>query len=256
MAGIHNLVPTRRHNRCVTKIVTVASAKGGVGKSTIAYELATLLDAPLVDLDWEDGSSTVAWGYDKQYRSTTPMLRTALANGRIPNPVSGRHKPDLVPCYKNFVNEQPAADDIRDALEKWAGEWGRPYVVVDTHPGGCSSTFGAMSAASVIVTPVILGIRELAALQGWLEELRDYPFLVIPNRLTRGIPKAWSLRQLSQIVREAGGVPVGPPISEYSWLRDRQRRMALTADPEGSGVRVRKVAADMEAVAEAVRTYG
>jgi chromosome partitioning protein len=240
----------------MAKIVTVASAKGGVGKSTIAYELAHLLDAPLIDLDWEDGSSTVAWGYDQRGRKTTPILHSALVTGRTPRPLTGRRKPDLVPCYKNFVNEQPPADEIRDALEKWAGEWGRPYVVVDTHPGGCPSTFGAMAAASVIVTPVLLGIRELAALQGWLEELGDYPFLVIPNRLSRGVPKAWSLRRLSEIVRQTGEVPVGPPISEYSWLRDRQRRMALTADSHASGVRVRKVAADMQAVAEAVRAYG
>jgi chromosome partitioning protein len=240
----------------MAKIVTVASPKGGVGKSTIAYELAHLLDAPLVDLDWEDGSSTVAWGYDQRDRKTTPILRAAFLEGRTPRLLGGRRKPDLVPCYRNFVNEQPPADEIRDALEKWAGEWGRPFVVVDTHPGGCASTFGAMAAASVIVTPVLLGIRELAALQGWLEELGDYPFLVVPNRLSRGVPKAWSLRRLSEIVRDAGGVPVGPPISEYSWLRDRQRRMALTADPEVAGMRVRKVAADMEAVAEAVRAYG
>ena len=237
------------------KIVTVASPKGGVGKSTIAYELAYVLDAPLIDLDWEDGSSTVAWGYVPRDRRTPPILKAGLQSGRSPRALTGRRKPDLVPCYKNFVNEQPPADDIRDALEKWAGEWGRPYVVVDTHPGGCPSTFGAMAAAAVVVTPVLLGIRELAALQGWLNELSDYPFLVVPNRLVRGVPKAWSLRKLTEIV-EATDVPVGPPISEYTWLRDRQRRMALTADHEEAGIRVRKVATDMQAVADAVRSYG
>lgn len=234
--------------------MTVASAKGGVGKSTIAYELAYVLSAPLIDLDWEDGSSTVAWGYDPNERKTTPTLKTGLQSGRSPHPLKGRRKPDLVPCYKNFVNEQPPADEIRDALEKWAGEWGRPYVVVDTHPGACPSTFGAMAAASVVVTPVLLGIRELAALQGWLKELSDYPFLVVPNRLVRGVPKAWSLRKLTEIVNTTS-VPVGPPISEYTWLRDRQLRMALSSDQE-AGIRVRKVAGDMRAVADAVRAYG
>ena len=50
-------------------------------------------------------------------------------------------------------------------LEKWAGGWGKPYVLADPHPGGCPSTFGAMAAASVIVTPVLPGIRRLAALR-------------------------------------------------------------------------------------------
>lgn len=236
------------------KIVTVASAKGGVGKSTIAYELAYLLDAPLIDLDWEDGSSTVAWGYDgREHR--TPILKAALQSGRAPRPLTGRRKPELVPCYKNFVNEQPSAEEMQDALDKWAGEWERPHVLVDTHPGGCPSTFGAMAAASVVVTPVVFGTRELAALEGWLDELPDYPFLIIPNRLARGLAKEWSLRKLTRIV-ETTNVPVGPPISEYSWLKDRQLRMALTADRSAAGLRVRKVASDIEAVAEAVRSYG
>src|SRR5512142_677588 len=200
MADIPNIEEAYRYNRPMPKIVTVASPKGGVGKSTIAYELAYLLDAPLIDLDWEDGSSTVAWGYDGR-EHMTPILNAALQSGRAPRPLVGRRKPELVPCYKNFVNEQPSAEEMQDTLDKWAGEWERPYVVVDTHPGGCPSTFGAMAAASVVVTPVILGTRELAALEGWLKELSDYPFLVIPNRLARGLAKNWSLRKLTRIVQ-------------------------------------------------------
>jgi hypothetical protein len=45
------------------KIFTVAAAKGGVGKTTLAYELAYLLDAPLVDLDWDAGGASRKWGY-------------------------------------------------------------------------------------------------------------------------------------------------------------------------------------------------
>jgi cellulose biosynthesis protein BcsQ len=46
----------------VPKIVTVAARKGGVGKTTLAYELAWLLDAPLVDLEFDEGSATRMWG--------------------------------------------------------------------------------------------------------------------------------------------------------------------------------------------------
>ena len=144
-----------------------------------------------------------------------------------------------MPCYKNFVNEQPPAEQMQDALDTWAGQWGRPSVIVGTHPGGCASTFGAMAAASVVVTPVIFGTRELAALDGWLGELPGYPFLIIPNRLARGLAKEWSLRKLTRIV-EAASVPVGPPVSEHGWLKDRQLRMALTADGPAAGLRVRK----------------
>lgn len=35
------------------RIITVASWKGGVGKTTLAYEVAYQTGAVLVDLDWE-----------------------------------------------------------------------------------------------------------------------------------------------------------------------------------------------------------
>ena len=52
------------------KIVTVWAPKGGVGKTTIAYELAYMLDAPLIDLEWDDGSASVQWGLRSPSRLT------------------------------------------------------------------------------------------------------------------------------------------------------------------------------------------
>ena len=155
---------------CMTRIITVAAAKGGVGKTTIAYELAWLLKAPLVDLDWDRGGATRQWGYRHETFVRAPLL-DALENGRTPRLVKGMRKPDLVPCHPDFVDNQPSAEELASALEKWAHEWGSDYVVVDTHPGGVPSTFGAMSAASTVVTPVVLATKELEALEGLLAEL-------------------------------------------------------------------------------------
>ena len=129
----------------VTEIVSVAAWKGGVGKSTLAYELAFLLDAPLVDLDWDRGGVTRHWGYRHENRMRAPLL-DAIERGRTPTPLRGDLKPDLVPSHPDLVDNQPTPEDMANALEKWAGEWGRDYVIVDTHPGGVASTYGAISA--------------------------------------------------------------------------------------------------------------
>lgn len=233
------------------RIVTVAAAKGGVGKTTLAYELAFLLDAPLVDLDWDRGGATRQWGFRPESRVRAPLL-DALEQGRAPSPVRGLRKPDLVPCHPDFVDNQPSADDLAGALEKWAGEWGRPYVVVDTHPGGVPSTFGAMSAASVVVTPVVLATKELDALEGMLEELADYPLLVVPNRVPP-VPPAAEIARLGSLTQRAGA-RVAPPVSDYRWLARRKLRRALCSyDPEP--VRVQPLAAELRGVAAAVRSY-
>jgi chromosome partitioning protein len=66
-------------------IITVASPKGGVGKTTLAYELAALFNACLVDLDWDMGGATGMVGDDPERRSGSPLL-TGLLQGKGPTP--------------------------------------------------------------------------------------------------------------------------------------------------------------------------
>src|SRR5512135_3862944 len=111
------------HSRGMARIISVASTKGGVGKTTIAYELAWLLGGPLVDLDWDAGGATRQWGYRHERRLRAPLL-DALERSSTPVPLRGVRKPDLVPSHPDFVDYQPAPEDMAGALEKWAGEWG------------------------------------------------------------------------------------------------------------------------------------
>jgi len=236
----------------VTRIVTVAAAKGGVGKTTLAYELAYLLQAPLVDLDWDRGGATRQWGYRHEDRMRAPLL-DALERRRAPRPVTGARKPDLIPSHPDFADNQPPPEDMADALTKWAGEWGRDYVVIDTHPGGVPSTFAAMSVAGVVVVPTLLATKELEALEGMLNELPDYPLLVAPNKVPSAPPAA-QVTKLGHLVKQAR-VKVGPVVSHYAWLPRRQIRVALTSyDPEP--VRIQPLTAELRSLAEAVRTYG
>jgi len=79
-------------------IVTVAAAKGGVGKTTLAYELAAALEGVLVDLDWDTGGATKMWGYDQGRYKTAPLL-DALEKGpegKAPRPSSVPSRPSAV----------------------------------------------------------------------------------------------------------------------------------------------------------------
>ena len=247
------------------KIVTVFASKGGVGKSSIAYELAWLLGAVLVDLDWDTGGVTDQWGHSADSTKNDRLL-DALETGGTPRPLRADRRPDLVPSSPDLAINHPEIDEMAACLTKWAGEWGREFTVVDTHPGGSTVAFGAISAASVVVMPVILAMRELAALRGSLRELKDYPLLLAPNKVSSNPPSAM-LNRFREIVGEHN-VPVAPPISHYSWWPRRQLRAAVTSteqphDKRGLTDFFRKSPAkalapavtELQKLAETVKTY-
>lgn len=212
-------------------IVAVAAWKGGVGKTELAKELAWLFDAVLVDLDWDEGGATRAWGYRHEARTTAPLL-DALDSDRVPRPLSGAGvRADLIPSHPDFASHQPPADRMATVLEQWGQALHRP-LVVDTHPGGVSSTMGAVSAADVIVVPVNLETRALKATEAMVKELQGgYPLLLVPARV-EAAPEA-ELRQLEQI-SETYGIPVGPAVYSHTFLKRRKLTMAVCA-PGRSG---------------------
>ncbi|MHB8323649.1 MAG: ParA family protein [Candidatus Dormibacteria bacterium] len=233
-------------------IVTVASPKGGIGKTTLAYELAAALGAVLVDLDWDGGGATGRWGDSPERRLRSAVL-TGLASGAGPTPrflrASGR--PDLVPAdtrLAELTGVEPGR--VIDRLTAWAVEWERP-VVVDTHPGTGALSDGAIAAAQCVVVPVVLGGMELAALDGFLRVRSDFPLLLAPNRFAGRARERRLLRQLWNLSR-AHEVEVAPPISDHPWLPHRARRSAvvLTSAPGG---RVAKAAGEFRGVADVVR---
>jgi chromosome partitioning protein len=143
---------------------------------------------------------------------------------------------------------------MRDLLAKWAVEWGRPWVVVDTHPGGGAIAFGALAAASVVVMPVVLGMRELDALEGTLDELKGYPILVVPNKVPPA-PPVPLVDRLESVLAEAGDVPQTDVVSFYPWWARRQLRVALTSyDPIPA--RLGRAVEELRAVTTAVESYG
>ncbi|TDH46675.1 ParA family protein [Mycobacterium eburneum] len=228
----------------------MAAWKGGVGKTELAKELAWLLDAVLVDLDWDEGGATRAWGYRHETRTTAPLL-DALDSGRVPKPLTGGGvRADLVPSHPDFAINQPPPDVMATALEQWSQALGRP-LVIDTHPGGVASTMGAVAAAHVIVVPVNLETRALKATESMAKELQGgYPLLFIPNRV-EAAPEA-ELKHLEHI-SQTYGIPVGPAVLSHTFLKRRKLTMAVCS-PGKSGEIPARSASFVSEVHELART--
>ena len=232
-------------------VITVAAAKGGVGKTTLAYELAAALGGTLVDLDWDSGGATRMWGYDPSKHSRSPLLDAFEAGpeARAPRPKTAPRRPALVPAHPDLAASRIPDDLVADSLLAWAGEWGKGHIVVDTHPGANPLTDGAMQAADLVVVPVILAAREMDALEGMLADYAGYRLLLVPN-MVPGIPPR---RFVERLTKDAAGTRVAPPISEHRWLRRRLRRAAVTlelnpgARLKAAAEEFRRVAAEVEA---------
>ncbi|MEV0012718.1 hypothetical protein [Streptomyces sp. NPDC047973] len=234
-------------------IVACAAWKGGDGKSTLARELAYLLGGVLVDGDWDAGCSSRSMGYRHEKFVRYP-LKEAFEKGTTPVPIVGRRKADLIPSYPGLVDEQPPRDEVTDALEHWARDLGRP-LVVDTHPGGCEMTYGAVNAADVVVVPAVMVKESLNALEGMVDELTDYPLLITPNKVSA--PPPWARRRLASIVRRHGGpdgIPMGPLVHEESWITKRTLNLAISSEPVAK--RADRFVESMDRLAKAVINYG
>lgn len=234
-------------------VITVAATKGGVGKTTIAYELAAALGGVLVDLDWDSGGATRMWGHDaSQFRRVA--LLDALEAGpgaRPPRPRVRRHQPDLIPSHRDLAASSIPDDLVADCIAAWAKEWDRP-VVVDTHPGANPLTDGAMAVADLVVVPVILAAREMDALGGLIEDFAGtYSLLLAPTM----VPAAPPRRYVERLAELAASTPVADPISEHRWLRRRVRRAALTLQPN-PGRLVQAAACEFRRLAMRVEALG
>ena len=232
------------------RIVTVAAAKGGVGKTTLAYELAAALEGVLVDLDWDAGGATRMWGFDPAAAVRAPLL-DGLERGpgpRAPRVKRRPHQPRLVPSHPDLAASHIEAGLVAECLEAWAPAWEAPYLVCDTHPGANALTDGAIAAAELIVIPVVLGARELAALEASVRELAAHRLLLVPS-MVPAVPPRRLVDRLATLAGER--LAVAPPISEHRWIRRRLRRAALVSQPN-PGARVRAAAEEFRAVAEAV----
>ncbi|MWG34598.1 P-loop NTPase [Halomarina oriensis] len=177
-------------------IVAVTGGKGGVGKSTVAYNLGAELDAVVVDADL--GMADLPTGHGPDLHDVLAGRADAVEAVREDGPV------DLLPCGRSLAGAH-AADprrlvDTLAAVERVSGP-----VVVDC-PAGLGSDVGlpllAADASLLVTTPDRIALADAVRARALARELDAGLLAVALNRADPDAPV--------DHVEETFGAPVVP----------------------------------------------
>ncbi len=174
------LRPVEDSARYTGRVITVASPKGGVGKTTVATNLAIGLtsSAPqstvLVDLDVQFGDVASALGLVPEYTLPDAVQGPASQDTMVLKTFLTQHPSGL---YAVCGSDSPAAgdtvtaDDVSLLLARLAREF--RYVVVDTAPGLSEQTLAALDRASDVVMLSSMDVPGVRGLRKELDVLRE-----------------------------------------------------------------------------------
>ncbi|SNS09104.1 pilus assembly protein CpaE [Geodermatophilus saharensis] len=175
------LRPLEETARFTGRVITVASPKGGVGKTTVATNLAVGLAATapqgtvLVDLDVQFGDVASALGLVPEYTLPDAVHGPASQDTMVLKTFLTQHPSGLLAvCGSDSpaAGDTVTAGDVARLLTALAREF--RYVVVDTAPGLSEQTLAAIDGATDVVllssmdVPGVRGLRKEVQVLGEL----------------------------------------------------------------------------------------
>jgi pilus assembly protein CpaE len=174
------LRPVAETERYAGRVITIASPKGGVGKTTVSTNLAIGLtaNAPqstvLVDLDVQFGDVASALGLTPEYTLPDAVRGPASEDTMVLKTFLTQHPSGL---YAVCGADSPAAgdtvtgEDVTRLLASLAREF--RYVVVDTAPGLSEQTLAALDRATDVVMLTSMDVPGVRGLRKELDVLRE-----------------------------------------------------------------------------------
>jgi len=172
----------------LTRVITIANQKGGVGKTTTAVNLATAIAAvgfkvTLIDID-SQGNASTGFGVEIDDRKKNsyglfageyPMSDALLDTG-VPNLKIVASTLDLAAVDIELADSEGREYILDDVIKRYIATTQDEFIIIDTPPSLGLLTLNALVAADAVLIPLqceFYALEGLAHLLGTIKLVKD-----------------------------------------------------------------------------------